>query len=159
MPAVPKNRSWSDSGSNVIPQELQQPVSQLPGPKTAALEFEEFSYVNDEGTIDKIGIAWLEVLVDYLAEHYGAQSVSENLPYLIVWCEDEVPLPSERPFLIAGLVAIWRVHGKDEYPMVRFGSQLPSLRFKEGPMLILPVGDILGRDRPCIQYRTRQRPA
>jgi hypothetical protein len=87
-------------------------------PKTAALDFEEFSYVDDQGTFRSIGSAWLVILMDYLEKYYQAQSVSEMLPYLVVWCEDTVPPPSERPFMIAGLVAVWLVQGKDMYPQV-----------------------------------------
>jgi hypothetical protein len=93
-------------------------------PKTAALEFEEFSYVDDQRTFRRIDAASLDALSEYLAMNYQAQSVSERLPYLVVWCEDAVPLPSERPFMIAGLVAVWLVQGKDKYPEVRFPSYL-----------------------------------
>jgi hypothetical protein len=107
-------------------------------PKTAALDFEEFSYVDDQGTFRRIGSVWLDRLCDYLAKEYHAQSVSERLPYLVVWCEDTVPPPSERPFTIAGLVAVWLVQGKDQYPEVRFDSYLPM--YAKSPILILPVG-------------------
>ncbi len=36
-----------------------------------------------------------------------------------------MPPPSKRPFMIAGLVAVWLVQGKDKYPQVRFCSYLP----------------------------------
>jgi hypothetical protein len=91
-------------------------------PNTAALDFEEFSYVDDNGDFRSVDTAWLDMLADYLVEHYQAESVSEMLPYLVVWCKDAVPSPSERPFMIAGLVAVWRIHGKDRYPLVRSSS-------------------------------------
>jgi hypothetical protein len=91
-------------------------------PKTAALDFEEFSYIDDQGTFRRIDGAWLDILCEYLEKHYQAQSVSEMLPYRVVWCEDTVPPPSERPFMIAGLVAVWLVQGRDKYPQVRFSS-------------------------------------
>lgn len=59
-------------------------------------------------------------LADYMGTNFQAISIEENLPYLIVWCKDKIPAPSDRPFLIAGLVTIWRVEGKDGLPEVRF---------------------------------------
>jgi len=97
----------------------------MPNPKTAALDFEEFSYVDGQGTFRRIDAAWLDILSEYLAEYYQAESVSERLPYLVVWCNDTMPPPSERPFMIAGLVAVWLVQGKDKYPQVRFSSYRP----------------------------------
>lgn len=113
-----KARSHSDSTvantQSSLPDELQE-YDTIQHPQTAALDFEEFSYFDDQGQLRRIGAKWLHVLTDYLHEHYQARSVSEWLPYLIVHCEDHVPPPSERPFKIAGLVAIWEVHGTEMY--------------------------------------------
>ena len=103
-------------------KELQGLDITMRNPKTAALDFEEFSYVDDQGTFRRIASACLLFLFEYLGEHYQAESVSERPPYLVVWCKDTVPPPSERPFMIAGLVAVWLVQGKDKYPQVRFSS-------------------------------------
>ncbi|KFY87311.1 hypothetical protein V498_07227 [Pseudogymnoascus sp. VKM F-4517 (FW-2822)] len=88
----------------------------MPVTKTAELEFEEFSYLNEEGKLYTSGSPWFKLLDEYIIEHFGVPSVSEALPYLLIWCEDAVPPPSERPFKIAGMVAVWLVYGKDEYP-------------------------------------------
>ena len=126
------------ASSPSLQKELLDLNPTMRNPKTAALDFEEFSYVDNQGTFRRIGAAWLEILSEYLEKHYKAQSVSEILPYLVVWCKDTVPPPSERPFMIAGLVAVWLVQGKDKYPQVRFNSYLPCI--PESPILILPVG-------------------
>jgi hypothetical protein len=138
-PEQQKQRTQSHSSSARCPPLQQEPQSlnfTMRNPKTAALDFEEFSYLDDQGKFRRIGAAWLHILCDYLAEHYQAISLSETLPYLVVWCEDTVPPPSERPFTIAGLVAVWLVQGKDMYPPVRFGSYLTP----KPCILILPVG-------------------
>jgi hypothetical protein len=112
-PEQQKPRSQSHSGSASSPphQEVLQGLNlTMRNPKTAALDFEEFSYVDDQGTFRSIDAASLNMLMEYLEKNYQAQSVSEILPYLVVWCEDTVPPPSERPFKIAGLVAVWLVH-------------------------------------------------
>jgi hypothetical protein len=41
-------------------------------PKTAALEFEEFSYIDDQGTFRRIDAAWLHILSEYLEKYYQA---------------------------------------------------------------------------------------
>jgi hypothetical protein len=123
-PEQQKQRSQSHGASTSnppLPQKgLQDPT--MRNPKTAALDFEEFSYVDDQGKIRRIHTDWLVKLFEYLAKYYQAESVTERLPYLVVWCKDVVPSPSERPFMIAGLVTVWLVHKKDHYPAVRFGS-------------------------------------
>jgi len=127
-PEQQKQRSQSHSSSASCPplqKELQGLDLTMQNPKTAALDFEEFSYVDDQGTFRRIGAAWLDILCEYLAKYYQAESLSEILPYLVVWCKDTVPPLSERPFMIAGLVAVWLVQGKDTYPRVRFSSYLP----------------------------------
>jgi hypothetical protein len=113
-------------------------------PKIAALNFDEFSYVDNQGTFRRIDAASLDILSEYLAKNYQAQSVSERLPYLVVWCKDTVPLPSERPFMIAGLVAVWLVQGKEKYPQVRPTSYVSLY---QSHMLIFPVGYRPWRDR------------
>jgi hypothetical protein len=109
-------------------------------PKTAALDFEEFSYVDDQGIFRRIDAAWLDILCEYLEERYQAELVSERLPYLVLWCKDTVPPPSKRPFMIAGLVAVWLVQGKDKYPQVRYIRSFHLPCISESPILSFPVG-------------------
>lgn len=124
--------------------ELQDLTIEMSVTKTAELEFEEFSYLNDEGKLYTSGSPWFKLLAEYIIEHFGVLSVSEALPFLLMWCEDAVPPPSERPFRIAGMVAVWLVHGKDEYPLVRFNSYLPLSR---SPILSQLIGDWNGTSR------------
>lgn len=141
-PEQQKQRSQSHSCSASSPpfrKELQGVDPTRSYPKTAALEFEEFSYIDDQGTFRRINATWFDTLTEYLGKYYQAQSVSERLPYLVVWCEDAVPPPSERPFMIAGLVAIWLVQGIDKYPEVRYTSYLPHV-LPESPILVLSIG-------------------
>ncbi|KFZ17188.1 hypothetical protein V502_04695 [Pseudogymnoascus sp. VKM F-4520 (FW-2644)] len=84
-------------------------------PKTRELDFEEFLYVNVQGRLQKPR-GWFPPLSNYLLENFGAVSVSETFPYIIVFCEDKVPPPSERPFKIAGMVAVWLVEGEVVFP-------------------------------------------
>lgn len=111
-----------------------------PDPNTVdhefTLEFDEFSYLDDKEVYRRIGTAWLHKLYEYLEEHYQAVSVSERLPYLVVWCKHKVPPPSERPSKIAGLFAIWLVEG-DKYPEVRTTSYL--LIYAREPYTNFPV--------------------
>jgi hypothetical protein len=83
-------------------------------PKPAALNFNELSLTEFGG----IETAELGKLVEYFGERYKAVCVDEILPYLVIWCKENVPEFSERPRMIAGLVTIWLVHGKDMYPKV-----------------------------------------
>ncbi len=129
-PEQPKqhNQSHGSIASSPPPQKEPQgldPTTRFP--QTASLDFEEFSYVDEQGRLRSEGIttAWLKVLLNYLEERYHAVGVSEILPYLVVWCNDTVPPLSERPFMIAGLVAVWLVNEKDKYPPVRFSSHFP----------------------------------
>ncbi len=83
--------------------------------RTASLEFEEFSYLDDQGIIHRTDTANLVKLAHYLKEHYQVNDIVERLPYLILWCDGAVPEPNKRPFKIAGLVGVWLVHGQGQY--------------------------------------------
>lgn len=95
-------------------------------PKTLELDFKEFSYVNERGEFHNERPGWVSPLSNYLFENFGAVSVLETYPYIIVYCEDKVPPPSERLFKIAGMVAIWLVDGKYECPEVRTVTHIVS---------------------------------
>ncbi len=44
-----------------------------------------------------------------LVEHYGARDLFYQEPFLLIGCQaDLLPLEEERPFTVAGLVAVWR---------------------------------------------------
>jgi hypothetical protein len=81
------------------------------------LQFEEFSYVDNDGKIKPIGSENLKKLGTYLQQHYQVAELDEVVPYLLLWCYDAVPEPAKRPFMIAGLVGVWLVKDKDHYPV------------------------------------------
>lgn len=82
--------------------------------KTAALNF-GFSYwdkeSNDYVQLNEPNEA---ILLDYLADTYSATYIIESGPFLIIQCE-VVPMPEERPFLVADCVAVW-LHQDDPLP-------------------------------------------
>lgn len=57
--------------------------------QTLELDFEEFSYVNGQRELQLHGPSWLKSISDYLFENFGAISVQEIYPYIIVYCEDK----------------------------------------------------------------------
>lgn len=67
-------------------QDLSLETDMMRVAKTAELEFEEFSYIDKDGKLTDSGSSWLEPLATYLQEHFGALSVQESFPYILVWC-------------------------------------------------------------------------
>ena len=49
----------------------------------------------------------LKALNNYLKELYGAYKIDDYSPFLFLWCENGLPPPHERPFFIAGRIAMW----------------------------------------------------
>ncbi|OBT49394.1 hypothetical protein VE00_00474 [Pseudogymnoascus sp. WSF 3629] len=107
-------------------------------PKTRELDFEEFSYVNEQGEFDNNRRhGYLAPLSNYIFENFGAVSVSETFPYLIVFCEDKVPPHSERPFKIAGMIAVWVVNGEISFPRdIEMGDFFGAM-YMENPWISL----------------------
>lgn len=82
-----------------------QTSSYLP---TAALEFEEFSFIGPDGelTTKHLTRQQDQAVRDYLVEMYNASDIWYAFPFLIVECEDP-PREEERPFTICGALALW----------------------------------------------------
>lgn len=91
-------------------------------PKTTDLEFQEFSFRNAQGGFDGIVKEWIPLLYTHLTEHYKYPVLAMDVipPFLVIHCEDWKPLPSERPFMIAGLISVWCIEGKDKWPRVSY---------------------------------------
>lgn len=86
----------------------------ISGIKTAALNF-GFSYWDKESNeYVQLNEQNEAILLDYLADTYSATYIIESGPFLIIQCE-VVPMPEERPFLVADCVAIW-LHQDDPLP-------------------------------------------
>jgi hypothetical protein len=53
-----------------------------------------------------------KTLADFLQNEYGMTTFRVHKPYLLIWTDNIVPDADNRPFLIAGLIAVWM---DDEY--------------------------------------------
>jgi hypothetical protein len=75
---------------------------------TSSLNFKEFSYWNEESkTMQNVGNDYSTALLYYLLEKFGVTRMQESLPFLILWCGNDIPPPDKRPFSIAGCIAVW----------------------------------------------------
>jgi hypothetical protein len=82
-----------------------------PGNGLTSLDFEEFSWKDGEGGYKGVSAVNFGNLYDYMRAYYaGVITIEERTPYLTILCSSTPP-PSTRPFLIAGLLAIWLVDG------------------------------------------------
>jgi hypothetical protein len=113
-PLTPDPRPHSNPST--VDKKLEYLTISTPAPQTASLEFAEFSYINDQGIIQRTDTDNVEALAQYLWEAYKVIDLIERLPYLILVCKDKVPEPSEQPFLVAGLVGIWLIEGGNPAP-------------------------------------------
>jgi hypothetical protein len=77
---------------------------------TAALEFEEFSYLGKDGSLapSNVPLEYHDALAYYLQEHFDAEIIDRCEPFLVIGCKGDPPAEDERPFTVAGLIAIWR---------------------------------------------------
>lgn len=84
------------------------------GSGLTSLTFEEFSWKDENGSYKLVPAANILKLLTYLRTHYPEVSttIDEKPPYLVIWCEETIPEPSKRPFLIGGLLALWLVEGQ-----------------------------------------------
>jgi hypothetical protein len=86
----------------------------IPHISTSALEFEGLSFVAADGSIRVSNITQqqLQALEDYLKEHYGARDFFYCEPFFVIGCdEDRLPSEDQRPFTVAGMIAVWRTVG------------------------------------------------
>jgi hypothetical protein len=133
---TPKTRAQSD---NVI---TPRPVIDGFGPDlaTASLEFEEFSFWDDDGVNMKNPTKQQMVaLSGYLADTYKVAELQISQPFLILWCKGGVPDQHQRPFSIVGCIAVWLDEG-DEVP-----GDL-SIGDFGGPEIELTVDDDIAAD-------------
>lgn len=110
----------SCSHTQSVHTELQGDEVTTRFPKTANLDFEELSFRDDQGGFGPIKKEWIPLLCEHLEEHYKCPVMAIDItpPYVVTWCEDWKPLPTERPLMIAGLFTVGCVRGKEKWPRV-----------------------------------------
>ncbi|KFY37724.1 hypothetical protein V495_07007 [Pseudogymnoascus sp. VKM F-4514 (FW-929)] len=95
---------------------------------TSTLDFEEFSWKDGEGGYKGVSASNFGALYDYMRAHYsGVITIEERTPYLTILCSKATPSQKDRPFLIAGLLAIWLV---DDVPYEFEGGYLGNLEIQ-----------------------------
>jgi hypothetical protein len=73
----------------------------------ASLQFEEFSYEDKDEGNKPSSMAIFGKIHDYVVQQFPmVDTIQERVPYMIVWCNDAIPAPSQWPFMIAGLLIV-----------------------------------------------------
>ncbi|KAL8646470.1 MAG: hypothetical protein Q9226_006843, partial [Calogaya cf. arnoldii] len=70
------------------------------------VEFESFSFCNDDGMFEQPSIEHIKTLQIYLQETFAIYDMMVSGAWLVLFC-DKVPDIDSRPFTIAGSIAIW----------------------------------------------------
>jgi len=79
---------------------------------TASLDFEEFSYMAaDCQDMHNISAEHTTALLEFLGAKYGIYEMQISHPFLLLWCRHGIPLQDQRPFSIAGCIAVWLEEG------------------------------------------------
>jgi len=73
---------------------------------SSALEFDDFSFWDNDIGFTIISEESVTTLLYYLLEHYGVDDMMMSGPYLVLFCKI-VPDSEARPTTIAGCIAIW----------------------------------------------------
>lgn len=81
---------------------------------SSALEFDDFSFWDQENGFVEISDESWKALTIYLKKHYTVQEIQHSGPFLILEC-DKVPELHARPFTVAGCVAVW-LSEEEPYP-------------------------------------------
>jgi hypothetical protein len=84
----------------------------------AALDFKEFSARDKDGYYDTIKSVYLKALLAYLGKEFQVVQIQQSGLFLILWCQESLPKPSNRPFTIADCIAVWLLDGDDMPPEV-----------------------------------------
>jgi hypothetical protein len=81
---------------------------------TAALNFREFSFFNEDGDMsaEYIPDVHREAFHRYLSERYDVEVMTMALPFLYLECYPSAPPENERPFSIAGAICVWLEPGE-----------------------------------------------
>jgi hypothetical protein len=112
--ATPKARARSESPgcpvSTSQPEVFQKASYDI---ETAALDFKEFSFWGEDGQqiSSNISPEHHKAMMLYLGNIYDVMSIYVAIPYMVLYCESEVPPEDRRPFSVAGLIAVWTLSG------------------------------------------------
>ncbi|KIL86385.1 hypothetical protein FAVG1_10214 [Fusarium avenaceum] len=107
---TPRQTSHKTSSSFSSGQNKPVPTSPSVSIATAALEFEGFSFWDDEGFMgaSHLTSSQQQSLHKHLLETFNATEILESFPFLIIGCKGGPPDEDKRPFSVAGAIAIWR---------------------------------------------------
>jgi len=81
---------------------------------TAALNFREFSFWNEDGNMQDghISDVHRKAFRRYLVDHYDVAVMTIALPFLYLECDPSAPPENERPFSVAGAICVWLEPGE-----------------------------------------------
>ncbi|KAK1975880.1 hypothetical protein LZ30DRAFT_736184 [Colletotrichum cereale] len=76
---------------------------------TSGLEFEEFSFRGPDGCLKPGNLTkeQNQALREYLFNEYNLLSIDYCFPFIVLSCTGDAPAEDNRPFTIAGAIAIW----------------------------------------------------
>jgi hypothetical protein len=99
---------------------------------TAALNFREFSFWNEDGHMldENISDVHREALHRYLMVHYGVTAITISLPFLYLECYPSAPPENERPFSVAGAISVWIESGQQIDFCISVGERGEGERIK-----------------------------
>ncbi|EON98243.1 hypothetical protein UCRPA7_6215 [Phaeoacremonium minimum UCRPA7] len=100
--APSKRRHSTDAGEiTTLPSDPDIP--------TAALDFEEFSFIGADGDMRWKNVGdYKKIFLEYLAENFGCSAVDYSMPFIVLEFHGDPPPEDQRPFTIAGAIAVWR---------------------------------------------------
>lgn len=103
-PSLPE-RAHSESPTKTPPEDFG--IKPIFYPETSALDFNEFSLFNPESKSEPIWSEWHGPFVKYVQKHFGVTDLWICQPFIVLRGED-IPDPADRPFTVAGCIAVWR---------------------------------------------------
>ncbi len=102
---------------------ISDPFPSMPCvPPPISIEFPQhdleysFTYYNDEKhRFQKLDDAQTIELLQLLRQQFPVVAITPMFPYLVIECDDELPSKDKRPFLVAGLIAVF-THEEEPFP-------------------------------------------
>ncbi|KAL8853033.1 MAG: hypothetical protein Q9221_002063 [Calogaya cf. arnoldii] len=85
------------------------------------LDFDEFTLWGDDGAFEQPTAEQLKTLQSYLGETFGLYDMMVSGPWLVLFCK-KVPDVDQRPFTIAGTVAVWLSEDEEIPPELSLGE-------------------------------------